>query len=238
MINVLKKLIPKEIKRSIKQMGKQIKIAAKPNPKSYKQVVSSYDKYIYLQTKKYQSHESENEHWAEGQERYIKREFSDIDRHAFILDIACGDGIGMKIFKEMGFKNVIGVELADEKIEKALSFGFLVLKADMHNLKMFNGNQFDVIYSSHTLEHAYNPVMVLKEFYRILKNDGILKIVLPYPDINRENDEAHGGKYELHTNVDDDGKSVIAVFESQGFILLDKKFDTFREPEIWLTLKK
>ncbi len=138
----------------------------------------------------------------------------------------------------MGFLNVVGVELSQEKIERAKNYGYKVIQADMHKLKDFKDGEFDIIYSSHTLEHAYSPTIVLKEFHRILKNNGILKIVLPYPDLTRDNDEAHGGKYELHTNIEDNGESVVKFFEKFGFVLLDKKFDSFREPEIWLTFKK
>jgi ubiquinone/menaquinone biosynthesis C-methylase UbiE len=63
------------------------------------------------------------------------------------LDIACGDGVGLKVFKEMVFKNVIGVELSNEKIEKAMKIGYKIFKADMHNLDIFNNDYFDIIYS-------------------------------------------------------------------------------------------
>jgi ubiquinone/menaquinone biosynthesis C-methylase UbiE len=88
------------------------------------------------------------------------------------------------------------------------------------------------------LEHAYNPSAVVNEFYRILKKGGLLKIVLPYPDTIRDNEEAHGGKYELGTYIEDKGETVTKFFNKYGFILVQKKFDDFREPEIWLTFKK
>jgi len=206
--------------------------------KNYNDIVKNYDEYIYFQTQKYISHELDNELWSEGQSRYIKSEFENVNRNSIILDIACGDGVGLKVFKNMFFNNVIGVEIAEEKLKRAKAFGYNIVSADMHDLSIFENHKFDLIYSSHTLEHAYHPSIVVKEFYRILKPGGKLKIVLPYPDLTHINDEAHGGKYELNTNKDDNGISVINFFIEHSFKLLDKKFDDFREPEIWLTFSK
>ncbi|MGK9477943.1 class I SAM-dependent methyltransferase [Melioribacter sp. OK-6-Me] len=238
MLNNPKKLVLSNVKRIIKNFPIKIRKIIKPNPKSYKDIIYNYSKYLKIQTEKYKSHESQNVHWAKGQEKYIKSEFINIPRYAKILDIACGDGVGLKVFKELGFLNVVGVELSEEKVKLARSYGFQVIKADMHKLEMFNEGEFDIIYSSHTLEHAYSPTIVLKQFFKILKNNGLLKVVLPYPDLSKENDEAHGGKYELQTNINDNGESVVKFFENIGFTFIDKKFDSFREPEIWLTFKK
>lgn len=238
MISVLKKILPKSAKRRLKELPKKIRRLIKPDPKSYKDIVVSYEKYKYYQTEKYRSFESTNLRWSEGQKRYIKSEFSNYQRDSIILDIACGDGVGLKVFKEMDFKNVTGVELSNEKIDKAKESGYKVIRADMHKLDMLNKDCFDIIYSSHTLEHAYKPGSVIEEFYRILKKEGILKIVLPYPDKTRDNEEAHGGKYELGTNIEDEGETVIKYFKKYGFSIVEIKFDDFREPEIWLTFKK
>lgn len=238
MIYILKKILPKPLKRRLKELPVKLRRFIKPKPKYYHDIVGNYEKYIYYQTEKFRSFESSNPKWSEGQRRYLKSEFGNYRRDSMILDIACGDGVGLKVFKEMGFKNVVGVELSDKKIEKAKESGYRVIKADMHNLDIFDNDYFDIIYSSHTLEHAYKPGTVIKEFYRILKKEGMLHIVLPYPDITRDNEEAHGGKYELGTNIEDKGETVIKYFNKYGFSLVEKKFDDFREPEIWLTFKK
>ncbi|MFH8086806.1 MAG: class I SAM-dependent methyltransferase [Candidatus Aenigmatarchaeota archaeon] len=44
----------------------------------------------------------------------------------------------------------------------------------------FKDNEFDMIIASHVLEHVEDLVAVMKEFHRILKKDGILKITVPY----------------------------------------------------------
>jgi predicted SAM-dependent methyltransferase len=206
--------------------------------KRYRDIAVDYETYSEYQKEKYCSFESQVPRWVEGQVRYMVQTFAPMDRETKIVDVACGDGIGLRVLKEMGFADVCGVEFNARKAEMAKESGYKVFECDMHDLKMFKDHEFDVVYSSHTLEHAYEPLVAAKEFHRILKPGGILLVVLPYPDPNPENDEAHGGKYEIGTDRLDDGKSVVEFFSRSGFHLLKTKFDTFREPEIWLALKK
>ncbi len=75
MLIQLKKLIPSNIKRIIKNLPRTIRKITHPNPKQYSDIISDYQKYIKIQTEKYKSYESENQHWSEGKERYIKKEY-------------------------------------------------------------------------------------------------------------------------------------------------------------------
>ena len=224
----------------LKRKNKKLKLQPKElkSIKNYSMIVKNYDEYIYFQTKKHAGHESENIRWKEGQIRYIDKTFSKLKRSLKIIDIACGDGVGLFQFKRLNFLNVVGVELNKEKSEIAKKIGYEVFNLDMHDLSVFPNNEFDVVYSSHTLEHAFDPSKVLKAFYRILKKDGRLYVVLPYPDTTLGNIEAHGGKFELGTTILDKGKTVIKFFEKHNFSLIKKKVDNFREPEIWISFKK
>lgn len=44
----------------------------------------------------------------------------------------------------------------------------------------FPDNSVDFIFTSHTLEHMVDLIFVMEEFYRVLKKDGILEIIVPY----------------------------------------------------------
>lgn len=182
--------------------------------------------------------ESDNFLWRNGQIRFIKKMFGKLDRDKKLLDIACGDGVGLRQFKKMNFKNVVGVEFNAVKAKLAKKIGYKVCKCDMHDLRKLNGTTFDVIYSSHTLEHAYDIRKVLKEFGRFLKSDGLLVVVLPYPDMHDFNREIHVAKYMIGLDKDDDGKSVVRFFKKNGFLVKRKTYDYYREPEIWLEMTK
>lgn len=43
----------------------------------------------------------------------------------------------------------------------------------------FPDNYFDRLIASHVLEHIYHPENALKEWNRIVKNDGVISIALP-----------------------------------------------------------
>lgn len=195
--------------------------------------------YIELQTVKYESFENEIPMWSEGQQRYLSTIESMLEKDSAILDVACGDGSGLKWFLDNKFTNVTGCEINPRKASKARSYGYPIIEQDLHELELPK-ESFDVIYSSHTLEHAINPTKALKGFHRLLKPYGKLFIVLPYPDKGPL--DAHCGKIELHTDPDSIGihgsKKLIETLSECGFSLLSETFDSVREPEIWLRLKK
>lgn len=211
------------------------------NKKSYSRyadIVTSYDDYRKLQKNTFCSFESNNFKYKMGQQKCIKRLFSHTNRQKRILDIACGDGVGLREFKKLGFKNVTGVEFNHKKLIPARKIGYQVLNLDMHHLDEIKDHCMDIVYSSHTLEHSYYPDKVISELHRVLIPGGKLYVILPYPDIRKASLKAHGARLELGTNVSDNGVRVINYFKQHGFRLVKKTFDSFREPEIWLIMKR
>jgi ubiquinone/menaquinone biosynthesis C-methylase UbiE len=199
-----------------------------------KTLFDSYVDYRNSQLVDFKSHESENTVWSDGQKRFID-EFMHYPLDAQILDISCGDGIGLRQFRDKGFTKVEGFEWDTDKTERARQYGYRVHQGDMHDLHNFPPQSFDVVYSSHTLEHALKPKKVLQQFRHVLRADGDLVLVLPFPDTGP--DKAHCGKYELGTDRDDGGQKLTQFLEELGFKVIEKRFDNFREPEIWLRCK-
>lgn len=197
---------------------------------------ASYVTYIDLQMNKYKSHELVVPKWEEGQRRYLNKEFSSVDRGAYILDVSCGDGVGLRAFRSLSFERVVGFEYDNEKAVFARQSGYEVIEGDFHDLSCFESKKFDIVYSSHSLEHAFYPEKVISEFHRILCDKGRLFLVLPFPD--RGPIDAHIAKIVLGTDIDDEGVKVVAYIGSFGFELLEKTTDNFREPEIWLKFRK
>lgn len=50
------------------------------------------------------------------------------------------------------------------------------------NLERIESDRYDFVISSHVLEHVANPLLALTEWIRILKEDGILILVVPHKD--------------------------------------------------------
>ncbi len=54
---------------------------------------------------------------------------------------------------------------------------------DAQYLNGLENEEFDFVYSSHTLEHMPNPAEALKNWYRVLKKGGYLIIYIPHRDL-------------------------------------------------------
>lgn len=85
-----------------------------------------------------------------------------------ILDIGCGEG---KKYKSPG-NNVIG-------IDKMSTPGVDVVH-DIEKGLPFKDNEFDYVYTSHTLEHISNLDLVMKEIWRVAKPGALVEIIVPY----------------------------------------------------------
>ncbi|HVR76130.1 MAG TPA: class I SAM-dependent methyltransferase [Planctomycetota bacterium] len=223
---------------SLRRMLEKLALRIRRPPRSARDVVPDYAEYLRLQREEYLSHESEVERWAEGQRRFIKTAFDRVPRSARVLDCASGDGVGLDALRALGFPTLVGVDLSPAKVARARMRGFQVEEADMHDLSRFEDGSFDAVLSSHTLEHAYEPGRVVLELRRLLSAGGLLFVVLPYPDRGTRNDRAHAAKYEIGTHDDDGGARAARYLAERGFEVLERRLDTFREPELWLFLRK
>jgi SAM-dependent methyltransferase len=201
-----------------------------------------YDDYIKWQTLTGMSHESDNEHWKNGQVRCIKEIFTNINRNSNILIASCGDGCCIKTLKELGFTKITGLEICDSKIEKATTIWPNIIKTDICSGPLRFENNYDILYSSHTLEHVLNPIFSLKELSSHLVKNGLIYLILPYPDFHAGNPQfnhnfkVHCGAIPLGLNIADNGVTTKKILTDAGFNVLNCSFQSYREPEIHLTL--
>ncbi|GAB2609563.1 hypothetical protein GCM10027035_02400 [Emticicia sediminis] len=50
------------------------------------------------------------------------------------------------------------------------------------DLSTIHSDLYDIVLSCHSLEHIANPIKALKEWKRVLKNDGYILLILPHPN--------------------------------------------------------
>lgn len=170
-----------------------------------------------------------------GQRRTIDYFFKDtIDKSLSVLDVGCGIGTGMLHFKSLGFKRVHGIDNDPCRIEMARRRGLHVVLGDMGDLRGLP--KFDIIWSSHSLEHSKNPILTLENLKNHTKDDAMFYFILPYPDFTPT--DAHCGSRIIGLDKDDKADSVLDWFEWCGFDFIYLGFNNFREPEIWLEAYK
>jgi 2-polyprenyl-3-methyl-5-hydroxy-6-metoxy-1,4-benzoquinol methylase len=99
----------------------------------------------------------------------------------YLLDIGCGGGRFLARMKKRNW-SVEGLDIDPEVVKKvSKKYGILVHAGDVLNHK-FPDNTYDVITMNQTIEHLYNPSLVLKECFRILKPGGHIVMTTPNVD--------------------------------------------------------
>lgn len=94
-----------------------------------------------------------------------------------ILDVGCGTGnILNMILNKYNNVDVYGIDISDKMLEKAkekLTVRAHLTLGDSEKLP-YEDNKFDLIMCNDSFHHYPNPKNVLKEFFRVLKNGGML----------------------------------------------------------------
>ena len=93
-----------------------------------------------------------------------------------LLDFGCNEGRGLLIYRKNGFE-VEGLELSEKAAAVARSAGFVVHTCDLRDLSP--SFTYDVIVLSNVLEHATDPLRMLRELRDHLNPGGQLWISCP-----------------------------------------------------------
>jgi len=114
-----------------------------------------------------------------------------IDKGARLVDIACGNSAYPKALSRICGATFIGIDLSrialqeskrllrfarNDKEGKNLCSGLLQGEASQLPLA---ASKFDIVLSTHTLEHLHRDKETLEEFARILKKGGYLRLEVP-----------------------------------------------------------
>jgi 2-polyprenyl-3-methyl-5-hydroxy-6-metoxy-1,4-benzoquinol methylase len=100
------------------------------------------------------------------------------ERRGRLLDVGCGKGLLLKLFKDSGWQ-VTGTELSEHSAQYAReTLGIAICSEDIEKCN-FQDQYFDVITLFHSLEHLMDPTSWLKTVKRLLKPNGLLIIQVP-----------------------------------------------------------
>lgn len=99
-----------------------------------------------------------------------------------LLDFGCGDGA---LLNALGGGN--GVEVNPHARAAAQARGYRI----EDTIDAYADNSMDLIVSNHCLEHVEDPLSIIREMRRVIRNDGLIAIVVPCHRVDiayREND--------------------------------------------------
>lgn len=140
-------------------------------------------------------------------------EFTTIGSGMRVLDVGCGQGPALRLFREKGAQ-VVGTTLNNTDLEVCRAQGFAVHAMDQSFMD-FKDSSFDLIWARHVLEHSIMPLYTLHEFHRLLADEGLLYLEVPDADT----DAGHAwnkNHYSVFTK-----QSWFALFDKAGFVCVD-----------------
>lgn len=93
---------------------------------------------------------------------------------ATILDVGCGTGYLLYRLRELGYKNVLGV---DPFVKKDIEYknGVRILRKTIHDVD----GDWDMVMFHHSFEHLPDPRETLRTVSDLLKPDGVCIIAMP-----------------------------------------------------------
>lgn len=149
-----------------------------------------------------------------------------------LLEIGCNEGRNLGFYQRSGF-TAEGQEINPAAVEVARSRGFTVHEGQIDAVRP--DHTFDVVVLSQVLEHALDPVAMLKEAHRLLAPGGEVWVSCP----NIESWSARlFGRYWINWHVPFhithfDCQSLARTAERVGFTVREQSQET---PGLWIAL--
>ena len=120
------------------------------------------------------------DHFKEASKSYVK-EFNLNKDSSQIIDVGSNDGIALKPFKDLGFKNILGIEPAKNLAEIANKSGIKTIQGFLNKdlIRKIN-ERADLILASNVFAHVDDIKLMSECFFSLLKKDGVLIIEVQY----------------------------------------------------------
>jgi|SRR4030095_259978 len=109
------------------------------------------------------------------------------DKNAAILDVGCGLCKHLSKLKELGYENLLGIDVAGEAVSEGGKYGIEVIKID--DIIKFSSEckkKFDFIIMAHVIEHIEKQKIIptLKSIASLLNPNGSFYSVVPNAQSN------------------------------------------------------
>jgi len=157
----------------------------------------------------------------------IRRNFPDAKR---ILCVGSRHPSEVQSFIEEKF-DAIGIDLFSSDLS-------LIRILDMHKIsEEFQENQFDLVFSCHSLEHSYDPGLVLRSFFKVSKMGAF--IVLPI-SVNPTAKDPCVFDFMTHTNLKPEDSLIEKEIMEVSKIKLSIKESSYKPVEsdgFWLSVQ-
>ena len=116
--------------------------------------------------------------------RLVERHFQERDHFAKVLEIGSGTGEHLAFVRHSFDQYVLTdrdaktLSVANKKLNDQCGNKLLFVTQSAEELSYLD-NSFDRLIATHVIEHIHQPHVALKEWGRIVKNGGVLSILIP-----------------------------------------------------------
>lgn len=165
------------------------------------------------------------------------------------LDIATGAGNSIAVIRELSdnIKSITGIDISEKNISRAREknkgkdIDFIIM--DGENM-LFDDQSFDLVSICNSLHHFTNPIEVLNEAFRVLKNNGNIIIMEMFSDNQNEKQLTHVFIHHWWAEIDTalniphnltfKKQDIIDMILNAGFINIQTEIidNTENEPDI------
>ena len=116
------------------------------------------------------------------------------------------------------------IKIVKEKLDKSKKSNVFPIQIDLMD-RAYKGEKFDLIYTSLTLHHILDIEKIIKIFYDLLNENGMLCII----DLDKEDGSFHINQKDFNGHNGFEHRYMENIFESVGFSNI--KSDTFYSGE-------
>ncbi|MDB4231215.1 NAD-dependent epimerase/dehydratase family protein [Candidatus Pelagibacter sp.] len=154
-----------------------------------------FSNYLYTSS----TSKSFREHFIGATKKYVK-ELKLKPKTSYIIDIGSNDGVALKPFKELGFKNILGVEPAKNLAKLANKNKIKTFNSflDKKNIKKIKKNA-DLILASNVFAHSDSLKEMAECMIKLLSKNGTIIIEVQYL-MNTLKDMTFDNIYHEHYN--------------------------------------
>lgn len=129
---------------------------------------------VYFDSKKYSNkrkHKVKKSGWLIDLARLFDSDISNI------LEVGCSIGYTLEAARNRNIKH-LGIDISDYAIDFCTSMGLNATNSSFDELKQ-TGQKYDLFFMQHVLEHFEDPFLALKDCFDLLKEKGIIIILVP-----------------------------------------------------------
>jgi len=154
-------------------------------------------------------------------------------RHEMNQVIEYTKGVGIEVGCGLNkiHTSAIGINLVLSDTDFGYPFGTQI-KADGSNLPWFKDDCLDYVFSSHCLEHFFEPEKVLREWTRILKVGGFLVLILPHKDYYPNIGDPKANKDHKNDFLPEDIKKMINSIGKYEIIRIDTLHEKLKDDKV------